>query len=113
MMDPKERMDELYALIDRYNKLYYEEDDPEVSDYEYDRLSVELRRLEEGYPSLVRPDTPSRRVGGGVKRALRKVAHDVPVISLQDAFSKEEVDTFVERVRKELQIGRASCRERV
>lgn len=102
MMDPKKRMDELYALIDRYNKLYYEEDDPEVSDYEYDRLSVELRRLEEAYPALVRPDTPSRRVGGGVKRALRKVAHDVPVISLQDAFSKEEVDTFVERVRKEL-----------
>ena len=64
-MNDKERMDELYALIDHHNRLYYEEDDPQISDYEYDRLSVELRRLEEAHPKLIRPDTPTRRVGGG------------------------------------------------
>ncbi|MDD2300981.1 MAG: NAD-dependent DNA ligase LigA [Bacillota bacterium] len=101
-MNDKERMDELYALIDHHNRLYYEEDDPQISDYEYDRLSVELRRLEEAHPKLIRPDTPTRRVGGGVKRTLRKVPHDVPIVSLQDAFSKEEVDAFLERIQREL-----------
>lgn len=100
-MNAKERMDELYELIDHHNRLYYEEDDPELSDYEYDRLSVELRQLEEAHPLLVRVDTPTHSVGGGVKRTLRKAAHDVPIVSLQDAFSKEEVDAFVERIRKE------------
>ncbi|MDD3289972.1 MAG: NAD-dependent DNA ligase LigA, partial [Eubacteriales bacterium] len=100
-MNTKERMRELYELIERHNRLYYEEDDPEISDYEYDRLSVELRQLEDAYPALVRADTPTRSVGGGVKRTLRKAAHDVPIVSLQDAFSKEEVDAFVDRIRKE------------
>ncbi|MDD2295319.1 MAG: NAD-dependent DNA ligase LigA, partial [Eubacteriales bacterium] len=100
-MNTKERMRELYELIERHNRLYYEEDDPEISDYEYDRLSVELRQLEDAYPELVRADTPTRSVGGGVKRTLRKAAHDVPIVSLQDAFSKEEVDAFVDRIRKE------------
>ncbi len=100
-MNAKDRMEELYGLIDHHNRLYYEEDDPQISDYEYDRLSVELRRLEETHPELARADSPTGRVGGGVKRTLRKAQHDVPVVSLQDAFSKEEVDAFVERIRRE------------
>ncbi len=100
-MDPKDRMDQLYELLREYNRLYYEEDDPGISDYEYDRLSLELRELEAAHPERVQPDSPVRSVGGGVKRTLRKAEHDVPVISLQDAFSKEEVEAFVERVRKE------------
>lgn len=100
-MDPKDRMDQLYELLREYNRLYYEEDDPGISDYEYDRLSLELRELETAHPERVQPDSPVRSVGGGIKRTLRKAEHDVPVISLQDAFSKEEVEAFVERVRKE------------
>lgn len=97
-MNPKQRMEELYVLISLHNRLYYEEDDPAISDYEYDQLSLELRNLESRYPEFVRKDTPTARVGGAVRREFRKVAHDVPIISLQDAFSKQEVEAFVERV---------------
>lgn len=94
-------MEELYRELAYHNELYYNQDDPEISDYEYDRLSLELRSLEREYPLWVREDTPTRRVGGTARREFRKVAHDVPVISLQDVFSKEEVFSFVDRVRKE------------
>lgn len=100
-MDDKNRMDELYDLIAFHNGKYYDQDDPEISDYEYDKLSVELRALESKYPSWVKKDTPTNQVGGRVKRELRKVSHDVPIISLQDAFSKEEIIAFVEKVKKE------------
>ncbi|NCB41215.1 MAG: NAD-dependent DNA ligase LigA [Clostridia bacterium] len=100
-MDSKERMKELYKLIAYHNKRYYDQDDPEISDYEYDQLSVELRSLEQEHPEWVQSDTPTKKVGGTVKRELRKVAHDVPIISLQDAFSQEEVFAFVEKVKKE------------
>ncbi len=100
-MDPKKRMEELYELINLHNDRYYNQDDPEISDFEYDKLSVELRRLEEEYPLFARQDTPTQKVGGSTKRELKKVAHDVPIISLQDVFSKEEVYAFVEKVQKE------------
>jgi DNA ligase (NAD+) len=102
MMDPKERMEELYELIDRYNDQYYNQDDPQISDFEYDKLSVELRSLEAQYPLFMHRDTPTQKVGGSTKRELRKVPHDVPIISLQDVFSKEEVYAFVEKVQKEI-----------
>lgn len=100
-MGDKERMKELYDRITYHNKRYYDQDDPEISDYEYDKLSVELRNMELQYPEWVQVGTPTAKVGGTVKRELRKVAHDVPIISLQDAFSKEEIMSFVEKVQKE------------
>lgn len=101
-MNPQERMNELYRLVDYHNERYYNQDDPEISDYEYDQLSLELRRLEAEYPLLMRADSPTQRVGGSAKRELKKVKHDIPVISLQDVFSKEDVYEFVERMREEL-----------
>ncbi|MFA7502456.1 MAG: NAD-dependent DNA ligase LigA [Anaerovoracaceae bacterium] len=100
-MNVKQRMEELYEQILFHNKLYYEEDDPRISDFEYDRLSVELRQLEAQYPQYARPDTPTATVGGGIKRSFRKVEHDVPVISLQDAFSRQDIEAFVTRVQGE------------
>ena len=100
-MDAKKRMEELYRLLAYHNERYYNQDEPEISDYEYDQLSLELRRLEAEYPLFVHEDSVTQRVGGTARRDLRKVEHDVPVISLQDVFSKEEVFAFVERVKRE------------
>jgi DNA ligase (NAD+) len=100
--DVKQRMEELIRLIEYHNNRYYNMDDPEISDYEYDQLYLELTNLEQAYPQLKRKDSPTQKVGGIVKRELKKVAHDVPVISLQDVFSKNEVIQFVERIRQEL-----------
>ncbi|NLC44779.1 MAG: NAD-dependent DNA ligase LigA, partial [Clostridiales bacterium] len=99
----KNQVDELRRLIEYHNDRYYNLDDPEITDHEYDLLSLELRSLEEKYPELIHPDSPTQKVGGVVKRELRKVAHDVPIISLQDAFSKQEVESFVHRIEQELQ----------
>ncbi|MBQ4371389.1 MAG: NAD-dependent DNA ligase LigA [Firmicutes bacterium] len=101
-MDPRKRMEELYELIAYHNERYYTEDAPEISDYEYDQLSLELRALEKEHPELKRADSPTGRVVGGAKSGFKKVQHDVPVISLQDVFSKEEVIAFAERVRAEI-----------
>ena len=98
-MDVKKRMDELYALIEYHANRYYNDDDPEITDFEYDALTRELRQLEAENPLFARADSlASRKVGGTAKREFRKVAHDVPVISLQDVFSQDEVTAFVERV---------------
>lgn len=99
----KQRMEELLRLIEYHNNRYYNLDDPEISDYEYDQLSLELRSLEQAYPELAQKNSPTQRIGGTVKRELKKVAHDVPVISLQDAFSKDEVVQFVNRIQLELE----------
>jgi DNA ligase (NAD+) len=98
----KKRIDELIRLIEYHNDKYYNEDSPEITDYEYDALTVELRTLEREFPELVRSDSPTQYVGGAVKRELRKVQHDVPMISLQDAFSREEVFSFVNKMIEEL-----------
>lgn len=99
----KKRVEELRRLLEYHNDRYYNLDDPEITDHEYDLLSLELRGLEEKFPELIHPDSPTQKVGGTVKRELRKVAHDVPVVSLQDAFSKQEVEVFVNRIEQELQ----------
>lgn len=98
----KNRIEQLRRELEYHNKRYYDEDNSEISDYEYDKLSLELRALERDYPEYAAEDSPTKKVGGTVKRELRKVAHDVPVISLQDAFSKEEVESFVEKVNGDL-----------
>ena len=101
-MNVQERMAELYRLMDYHNERYYNQDDPEISDFEYDRLSLELRKLEAEYPLFMRNDSPTQRVGGTARREFKKVKHDVPVISLQDVFSKEDVYDFVNKMREEL-----------
>ncbi len=105
-MDPRERMEELYKLLAYHNERYYNQDEPEISDYEYDQLSLELRRLEAEHPEWMHKDSLTQRVGGTARRDLRKVQHDVPVISLQDVFSREDVYAFVERVKKEMPTAR-------
>lgn len=101
-MSPKDRMEELYALIAYHNQRYYDNDDPEISDYDYDQLSLELRRLEAENPLFVHADSPTQHVHGESKREFKKVAHDVPVISLQDVFSKDEVYSFVKTVKEQI-----------
>lgn len=101
-MDIKNRIEELRKIIEYHNDRYYNQDDAEISDYEYDQLSLELRRLEKEHPEFAVHNSPTKKVGGTVKRELRKVEHDVPVISLQDVFSEAEVYDFVNKMLQEL-----------
>lgn len=96
------RMNELVALLNRYATEYYTSDKPSVSDSEYDRLYRELVELETAYPHKVLADSPTHRVGGKVLDGFEKYSHQYPLYSLQDAFSREELDAFDARVRKEL-----------
>lgn len=93
------RVEELRALIRRHDYLYYVLDRPEISDAEYDELMRELRRLEELYPQLVTPDSPTQRVAGAPSEAFGTVVHSSPMLSLDNAFSPEELLDFDRRVR--------------
>ncbi len=95
-------MNELVALLNRYATEYYTSDNPSVSDSEYDRLYRELVELEAAYPDQVLADSPTHRVGGKVLDGFEKYSHQYPLYSLQDAFSREELEVFDARVRKEL-----------
>ena len=95
-------MNELVALLNRYATEYYTSDNPSVSDSEYDRLYRELVELEAAYPDQVLADSPTHRIGGKVLDGFEKYSHQYPLYSLQDAFSREELDAFDARVRKEL-----------
>ena len=97
-----ERMKELVELLNRYATEYYTSDNPSVSDSEYDRLYRELVELEKAYPDQVLPESPTHRVGGKILDGFEKYSHQYPLYSLQDAFSREELDAFDARVRKEL-----------
>ena len=96
-MDPKKRMDELVELLKDANYRYYVLDNPEMPDFEYDRLLRELEELEKANPQLLRSDSPTQRVGGEVLSAFQKVEHPVPLQSLQDVFSTEELTEFLEK----------------
>ena len=96
------RMNELVALLNRYATEYYTSDNPSVSDSEYDRLYRELVELEVAYPDQVLADSPTHRVGGKVLDGFEKYSHQYPLYSLQDAFSREELEAFDARVRKEV-----------
>lgn len=95
-------MKELVVLLNRYATEYYTSDNPSVSDSEYDRLYRELVELEAAYPDQVLADSPTHRVGGKVLDGFEKYSHQYPLYSLQDAFSREELEAFDARVRKEL-----------
>lgn len=96
------RMNELVALLNRYATEYYTSDNPSVSDSEYDRLYRELVELETAYTDQVLADSPTHRVGGKVLDGFEKYSHQYPLYSLQDAFSREELEAFDARVRKEV-----------
>ncbi|MGQ7395274.1 NAD-dependent DNA ligase LigA [Streptococcus suis] len=97
----KTRMTELVGLLNQYAKEYYQLDKPSVSDAEYDKLYRELVELESSHPELVLPDSPTHRIGGKILDGFDKYSHVYPLFSLQDAFSREELDAFDQRVRKE------------
>lgn len=94
-MDPKQRIEELTDLLKDANYRYYVLDDPKMQDFEYDRLLRELEELEMAHPELAREDSPTKRVGGEALSQFEKVAHPVPLMSLQDVFSTEELTEFL------------------
>lgn len=96
----RERVAELNKLINYHSKRYYDEDAPEIEDDEFDALTRELRTLEEAYPDLVLPDSYTRKIHGEVSNLFSPVHHEVPLASLQDVFSLEEVRAFDQRVRE-------------
>lgn len=99
--DIKKELDKLRKEIEYHNKLYYEQDEPEISDYEYDKLTQRLRQLEKEHPELVTKNSPSQVVGGKIKNIFTQVVHDVQMQSLQDVFSLEDVEGFVDKVKEE------------
>ncbi len=102
-MNPQERIEELKKILEYHIERYYNQDSPEISDYEYDMLMQELKTLEKEHPDLVTPDSPTQKVGGTAKRqAGVLVRHNVPMLSLQDVFSKEDVYHFVEEMQEQL-----------
>ena len=101
-MDIRKEMDELKKQIIYHNDRYYNQDDPEISDYEYDQLTIRYRKLEQEYPEFAGLESPIGKVGGTAKReAGILVKHNVPMLSLQDVFDKVEVYSFVEKVLRE------------
>lgn len=97
-MNFKERMDELTRQLNEANYRYYVLDDPLMLDFEYDRLLRELEILEQEHPELIRQDSPTQRVGGEALSKFEKVEHSVPLMSLQDVFSMDELDEFIDRI---------------
>ena len=100
-MDPKERILQLTKLLNDANHRYYVLDDPTMPDFEYDRLLRELEELEAAHPELALPESPTKRVGGEALSKFEKVTHDVPLMSLQDVFSPEELTEFLEKTLAE------------
>ncbi len=100
-MEPIERVRELSAQLNQANYQYYVLDDPQMPDFEYDRLLRELEELESAHPELIFPDSPTQRVGGEALSKFEKYTHPVPLMSLQDVFSPEELSEFLEKTLAE------------
>ena len=96
----RKRAEELRVVIERNNRLYYDQDAPELEDFEYDQLTRELKEIEKTFPELVTASSPTQHVGGAASTKFAKVAHAVKMESLQDAFSYEELREFDARVRE-------------
>lgn len=97
------RIKELKSELEYHIDLYYNQDNPQISDYEYDMKMKELKKLEREFPEFVTQDSPTQKVGGSAKREAGKlVRHNVPMLSLQDVFSREEVEEFVEDMQRQL-----------
>ena len=98
--EAKQRIEDLRKQVEYHAKKYYDDDKPEISDFEYDMLMVELRNLEKEYPEFQSKDSLTQKVGGHVKEGFEKVVHEVPLQSLQDVFSIEEVKEYVEKINE-------------
>ena len=98
--EAKKRIIELRAILEYHARKYYDEDNPEISDYEYDMLMNELKALEREFPEFITKDSLTQKVGGNVKEGFEKVEHEVPLQSLQDVFDYEEIYDFDRRMRK-------------
>ena len=97
----EKRIKELRKIVEYHAKKYYDEDKPEITDFEYDMMMLELRTLESQYPELITKNSLTQKVGGTVKEGFQKVEHEVPLQSLQDVFNFEEIEAFDERVKKQ------------
>src|SRR5436190_9842657 len=100
MTDPAARAADLRAQIDYHNDRYYRLDDPEISDAEFDRLLRELRALEEEYPDLITPDSPTQRVGGAPTETFATVRHRAPMMSLDNVVSFDELTAWGKRMER-------------
>lgn len=98
--ETKKRIIELREILEYHAKKYYDEDNPEISDFEYDMLMNELKNLERAFPEFITQDSLTQKVGGTVKEGFEKVEHEVPLQSLQDVFDYQEIYAFDKRVRK-------------
>ncbi len=96
----KERIENLRKQVEYHAKKYYDDDKPEISDFEYDMLMLELRNLEKDFPEFQSEKSLTKKVGGTVKEGFQKVTHEVPLLSLQDVFSLEDVEDFVTRMEQ-------------
>ena len=102
-MEIQEKIEALRKEIEYHIERYYNQDDPEITDYEYDQKMNELKRLEKEHPEYVTSDSPTQKVGGSAKReAGVLVEHNVPMLSLQDVFDRGEVENFVAEMKKQL-----------
>ena len=99
--EAKKKIDELVERTSYYAKKYYEEDNPEISDFEYDMLMLELRELEKQYPEYIKKESYTQHVGGNVKKGFNKVEHEVPLLSMQDIFSIDEIDEYLKKIKKQ------------
>lgn len=99
--EAKKRIKELREIIEYNNRKYYDEDAPEISDFEYDMLNNELKNLEKQYPELITKDSNTQKVGGHVKKGFKEVVHEVPLQSLQDIFNFDELVEFDKRIKKQ------------
>lgn len=97
----KIRMQELVEKTSYYAEKYYNEDESEISDFEYDMLMVELKNLEKNFPNLIDKNSYTQHVGGNVKSGFKKVEHKVPLLSMQDIFNIEEIEDFVKKIKKQ------------
>src|SRR5699024_6670301 len=95
-----ERVADLREQLEKYSYEYYVLDAPTIPDAEYDQLYQELIKLEELYPTLVSSDSPTQRVGGAILPGFNKVEHDIPMLSLDNAFSKEDLEEFDARIKR-------------
>ena len=109
-IEAKERIKELRATLEYHAKKYYEEDKPEITDYEYDMMMNELKSLEKQFPELIDKESLTQKVGGHVKEGFKQVEHEVPLQSLQDVFSYDELRDFDDRVKKQLHDGGANLK---
>ncbi|MEG2139083.1 MAG: NAD-dependent DNA ligase LigA, partial [Oscillospiraceae bacterium] len=102
-MDAKSEIQELRTALKEANFLYYVQDNPTMTDFDYDHKLRRLEELEGEHPELITPDSPTQRVGGAAIDGFQQVTHDVPLESLQDVFSLEELEDFDQRVRGTLE----------